>query len=142
MFNEWGFNIGGPVYIPKILTGKKKLFFFDNFERTTRRQLESGTLTIPDATMVGGDFTEVASFDPLYDPQPGGTGPYLAVGSRPTFLSEYGCNCIPASRQSFAASTMIANLLPIAKLVTPNVTPTTLANQHGQRLPRDRNLCL
>ena len=37
VFNEWGFNIGGPVYIPKILTGKKKLFFFDNFERTTRR---------------------------------------------------------------------------------------------------------
>ncbi|MGB6610079.1 MAG: TonB-dependent receptor [Acidobacteriaceae bacterium] len=129
VFNEWGFNIGGPVYIPKVLTGKKKLFLFDNFERTTRRQLESGTLTIPDAAMVGGDFTEVASFDPLYDPQPGGTGPYLAVGSRPTFLSEYGCNCIPASRQSFAASTMIANLLPIAKLVTPNVTPTTLANQ-------------
>ena len=128
VFNEWGFNLGGPVYIPKILTGKKKLFFFDNFERTTRRQLESGTLTIPDAAMVGGDFSEVASFDPLYDPQPGGTGPYLAVGSRPTFLSEYGCNCIPASRQSFAASTMIANLLPIAKVVgTP--TATALANQ-------------
>jgi Carboxypeptidase regulatory-like domain len=128
VFNEWGFNLGGPVYIPRILTGKKKLFFFDNFERTTRRQLESGTLTIPDAAMVGGDFSEVAGFDPLYDPQPGGTGPYLAVGSRPTFLSEYGCNCIPASRQSFAASTMIANLLPIAKVVgTPS--PTALANQ-------------
>ena len=53
--------------------------------------------------MMGGDFSEVAAFDPLYDPQPGGTGPYLPVGSRPTFLSEYGCNCIPASRQSFAA---------------------------------------
>ena len=78
--------------------------------------------------MVGGDFSEVAGFDPLYDPQPGGTGPYLAVGSRPTFMSEYGCNCIPASRQSFAASTMIANLLPIAQKVgTPNAT--ALANQ-------------
>ena len=40
--DQFGFNIGGPVYIPKILTGKKKLFFFDNFERTTRRQLISG----------------------------------------------------------------------------------------------------
>lgn len=128
VFNQWGFNIGGPIYIPKILTGKKKLFFFDNFERTTRRQLISGTLTVPDAAMVGGDFSEVATFDPLYDPQPGGTGPYLPAGSRPTFLSEYGCNCVPAARQAFAASTMIANLLPIAKAVgTPSAT--ALANQ-------------
>jgi hypothetical protein len=127
VFNEWGFNIGGPVYIPKILTGKKKLFFFDNFERTTRRQLESGTLTIPDAAMVGGDFSEVAGFDPLYDPQPGGVGPYLPLASRTTtFLSEYGCNCIPASRQSFASSTMIANLLPIAKVIgTPSASLLT-----------------
>jgi hypothetical protein len=134
VFNEWGFNIGGPVYIPKILTGKKKLFFFDNFERTTRRQLESGTLTIPDAAMVGGDFSEVAGFDPIYDPQPTvGTYPasdyvngYLAPQFRPTFLSEYGTNAIPASRQSFAAMTMIANLLPIAKAVgTPTASQLT-----------------
>ena len=48
IFNEYGFNIGGPVYIPKILTGKKKLFFFEDFERTTRRQLITGTQTVPD----------------------------------------------------------------------------------------------
>ena len=45
---QFGFNIGGPVYIPKILTGRKKLFFFDNWERTTRRQLISGLQTVPD----------------------------------------------------------------------------------------------
>jgi hypothetical protein len=128
VFNQWGFNIGGPVYIPKILTGKKKLFFFDNFERTTRRQLISGTVTIPDSLMIGGNFSEVASYDPLYDPQPGGTGPYLPVGSRPTFLSEYGCNCIPTSRQSTAAATMIANLSSLAAAIgTPS--PSLLANQ-------------
>jgi hypothetical protein len=128
VFNQFGFNIGGPVYIPKILTGKQKLFFFDNFERTTRRQLISGTLTVPDANMIAGNFSEVAAFDPLYDPQPGGTGPYLPVGSRPTFISEYGSNIIPASRIHPAAATMIANLAPIASAVgTP--TPTALANQ-------------
>lgn len=128
VFNQFGFNIGGPVYIPRILTGKKKLFFFDNFERTTRRQLITGTLTVPDARMITGDFSEVASQFPLYDPQPGGTGGYLPIGSRPTFLSEYGCNCIPASRQSSAAATMIANLAPIAAAVgTPSAQ--TLASQ-------------
>lgn len=128
VFNQFGFNIGGPVYIPKILTGKKKLFFFDNFERTTRRQLITGTVTVPDAKMISGDFSEVASIAPLYDPQPGGTGPYLALGSRPTFISEYGCNCIPASRIHPAAATMIANLQPVATAVgTPSATQ--LANQ-------------
>src|SRR6202050_731678 len=28
IFNEYGFSIGAPVYIPKVLTGKHKLFFF------------------------------------------------------------------------------------------------------------------
>ncbi len=128
VFNQFGFNIGGPVYIPRVLTGKKRLFFFDNFERTTRRQLITGTLTVPDALMISGNFSEVASLFPLYDPQPGGTGGYLPIGSRPTFMSEYGCNCIPASRQSTAAATMIANLKPIATAIgTP--TPQALASQ-------------
>src|SRR6202042_3174745 len=133
IFNEYGFSIGGPIYIPKILTRKDKLFFFQDFDRTTRRQLITGTQTVPTTAMLGGDFSAIlagagTANTTLYDPQPGGTGPFLPVGSRPTFLSEYGCNCIPASRQSFAASTMIANLLPIAKAVgTPS--PTALANQ-------------
>ncbi len=128
VFDQFGFNVGGPVFIPRILTGKKKLFFFDNFERTTRRQLITGNLTVPDAAMIGGDFSEVASSFPLYDPQPGGTGPYLPIGSRPTFQSEYNCNCIPAARMSSAAATMIANLKPIATAIgTPG--PSILASQ-------------
>ena len=71
------FNIGGPVYIPKILTGKKKLFFFDNWERTTRRQLISGLQTVPDTNMIAGNFSEAPArvtqwedCERIYDPQP------------------------------------------------------------------------
>jgi Carboxypeptidase regulatory-like domain len=126
IFNEFGFNVGGPVYIPKILTGRSKLFFFQNFERTTRRQLISGLQSVPDANMIAGNFSETVGIPNglLYDPQPGGAGPYLAPAARPTFLSEYGCNCVPTSRQSSAAATMIALLAPIAKTITP--TPALL----------------
>jgi Carboxypeptidase regulatory-like domain/TonB dependent receptor len=123
IFNQFGFSIGGPVYIPKILTGKDKLFFFQDFQRTTRRQLITGQQTVPTSAMIGGDFSAVASGLPatantiLYDPQPGGVGPYRAIGSRPTFLSEYGCNCIPLSRQSTAAQKMLALLKPITDTV-------------------------
>jgi Carboxypeptidase regulatory-like domain/TonB dependent receptor len=133
IFNQFGFTIGGPVYIPKIVTGKNKLFFFQAFERTTRRQLITGVQTVPTTAMLNGDFSAVASGltsgnTILYDPQPGGVGPYLAVGSRPTFQSEYGCNCIPASRQSPAAVKMLALLQPIAAIIgTP--TPAQLASQ-------------
>jgi hypothetical protein len=126
IFNEYGFNIGGPVYIPKILTGRKKLFFFENWERTTRRQLISGNVSVPTTKMLGGDFSEVASIAGiplLYDPQPGGvpqTGPgtvngYLLPAARTvTFQSEYNCNCIPAARQSSAASKMLGLLQPVS----------------------------
>ncbi|HEY4008729.1 MAG TPA: TonB-dependent receptor [Acidobacteriaceae bacterium] len=134
IYNEFGFSIGGPVYIPKILTGKNKLFFFQDFDRTTRRQLTTGLATVPDTTMLGGDFSEVQSLtNPasqaiLYDPQPGGVGPYLPVGSRPTFLSEYGCNCIPPSRQFPGSALMLSLLQPISATVgTPSTT--SLNNQ-------------
>src|SRR5882757_3709280 len=88
IFNQFGFSIGGPIYIPKILTGKDKLFFFQDFQRTSRRQLITGQQTVPATAMLGGDFSAVSSTTTLYDPQPGGTGPYRPVGSRPTFQSE------------------------------------------------------
>ena len=37
VFHEFGANFGGPVFIPKVYEGKNKLFFFENFERTSRR---------------------------------------------------------------------------------------------------------
>ncbi len=141
VFDQYGFNIGGPVYIPKLATGKKKLFFFENFERTTRRQLISGFVSVPDAAMLGGDFSEVAAnagllqgngtqfTGMLYDPQPGGVpvpvgtpnshNGYYDAGYRPTFQSEYGCNCIPSSRIVPQASKMLALLQPISARVTP-----------------------
>jgi hypothetical protein len=137
IFNQFGFSIGGPVYIPKILTGKNKLFFFDAFERTTRRQLitASGPLTVPTTALLGGDFSAAtnltgAARTVLYDPQPGGvpvTGPtaqngYILPQFRTvTFQSEYGCNCIPASRQFPGSAKMLALLQPISATITnPN----------------------
>ncbi len=133
VFDEYGFSVGGPVYIPKILTGRDKLFFFQDFERITRRQLITGTQTVPTTPMLTGDFSAVASgigaaSTILYDPQPAGTGPYLPFGSRPTFLSEYGCNCIPASRLSSAATTMLALLSPISSGITNPNYANQLAN--------------
>ena len=106
---EFGGNIGGPVYIPRILTGKKKLFFFTNFDRITQRTHASVPETVPDTLMNGGNFSEAASVATLYDPQPvapgwqGKVNPtlcpnpngsytngYLQYQCRPSFTAEYG----------------------------------------------------
>jgi hypothetical protein len=123
IFDQFGFNLGGPVYLPRILTGRKKLFFFDNFERTTRRQLVSGNVSVPTTNMLTGDFSQVSSITTLYDPQPVVPDPvaahyvngYLLPAYRTTtFQSEYGCNCIPIARQSVPAQKMLALLQPIS----------------------------
>lgn len=155
IFDEYGFNIGGPAYLPRILTGKKKLFFFDNWERTTRRQMISGTQTVPDSNMIAGNFSEAASVTTLYDPQPTAawvsaftpttacptltyTSGYLNYNCRPSFTSEYGetgtnINTIPSGVQSTAAQTMIANLSKIATSIgTPssNLINAQMANDY------------
>lgn len=153
VFHQFGGSIGGPVYIPHILTGKKKLFFFDAFERTTRRQLIAGTQTVPTAAMLGGDFTALSPLvaaNPgflLYDPQPGGvvqTGAnttlgYINAGNnpatglpyRPTFLSEYGTNAIPQARLSPQAVKMLSLLQPISSTITNPNYAGQLANDYN-----------
>ena len=83
--------------------------------------------------MLNGDFSQATSLTTLYDPQPGGVGPILAIGTRPTFLSEYGCNCIPVSRQSAPAMKMLALWQPNAAAVgTPSASQiaSQLANDY------------
>jgi len=56
--NDYGFSVGGPVWIPKIYNGKNHTFFFFNLERygTTQTSLaQNGTL--PTAANRQGDFS-------------------------------------------------------------------------------------
>ena len=57
--NSPGFTIGGPVIIPKIYNGRKKTFFFFNFDTThkTDGNLPNFGLTAPIAPFRMGDFS-------------------------------------------------------------------------------------
>ena len=163
IYQEYGGNIGGPVYIPGILTGKKKLFFFTNFDRITRRQAATNTETVPDALMNSGNFSEAAPYATLYDPQPQAPGwqgtvnpalcpspntsytnGYLNYQCRPSFTAEYGetgsnINTIPTSRIAYAAGIMMQDLAPISKLIgtsaagEPATYSSVLANDYLAR---------
>jgi len=64
-FNQFGGNLSGPVYLPKISTpSNKKLFFFFNYEgtRATRPNGNTPYIDIPSAQILSGDLS------PLYRP--------------------------------------------------------------------------
>jgi hypothetical protein len=58
-FNDLGFTLGGPVYIPKILKSRQKLFFFwsEEFQRQLRPQ-GVRQITVPTNLERGGDFSK------------------------------------------------------------------------------------
>jgi hypothetical protein len=58
-FNDFGYTVGGPVYIPKILRTRQKLFFFvsEEFQRQLRPQATK-YLEVPTAAERKGDFSQ------------------------------------------------------------------------------------
>ncbi len=61
-FNNFGWNLGGPVYIPgKFNTGKNKLFFFTGMEFKRLRQGSVNTWNVPPLSFREGDFSAAAA---------------------------------------------------------------------------------
>jgi hypothetical protein len=59
-FNQYGFDIGGPVFIPKRFNAdRSKLFFFWGEEWIKRRYDTTNTGTVPSVAMRNGDFSEL-----------------------------------------------------------------------------------
>src|ERR1022692_482893 len=104
IFNQYGFAIGGPIWIPKVVHGKNKLFFFLDYQGTKRRQYAAATnLTLPNTAMRAGDFSALPKTDIIYDPltgNPDGTG-----------RTPFANNQIPSQRIDPAAAILTA-LLP------------------------------
>ncbi len=99
--NQFGFNLGGPVVIPKLYDGKNKTFFFVDYEGFRLRQGQSETETVPTAAERNGDLSALGNiYDPLTTCRAAGSGyprvcnPTEAAGSRLQFAG----NQVPTSR--------------------------------------------
>ncbi|MGP8246147.1 MAG: TonB-dependent receptor domain-containing protein [Bryobacteraceae bacterium] len=109
IFNQYGFAVGGPVWIPKIVHGKNKLFWFMDYENTKNVQYGSDVnLTLPNSAFRSGNFSGTST--PVYDP--------LTGNANGTGRTQFPNNTIPSSRIVSQASTLAA-LLP-ANLTRPN----------------------
>ncbi|MGH9449513.1 MAG: carboxypeptidase regulatory-like domain-containing protein [Terriglobia bacterium] len=59
-YNDFGYNIGGPFYIPgHFNTNKDKVFFFWGDEFTRNYYTDSSSMSVPTLAMRNGDFSEL-----------------------------------------------------------------------------------
>ncbi|MBI3696743.1 MAG: carboxypeptidase regulatory-like domain-containing protein, partial [Acidobacteria bacterium] len=94
-FNNFGWNLGGPAYIPgKFNTDKNKLFFFVGQEFKRLRQGAINTWTVPAPAQRAGDFSSLPAAQGPRDPLTG---------------SAFPGGIIPQSRFSKSSARLIAN---------------------------------
>jgi hypothetical protein len=68
-WNDYGFEIDGPVRIPKVFNGKNRLFFMANDEWKKQRQQAQAIYSVPTPAMFTGDFSSIlANGTIVYDP--------------------------------------------------------------------------
>jgi len=102
--NQFGFEVDGPVFIPKFLDGRNKLFFMFSYEARRVNDAGGETTVLPDSALRGGDFASVSRV--IYDPLT--TTP---AGVRTPFAG----NRIPTSRIN-AVSSNLVSLLPLPNI--------------------------
>jgi len=73
--NQYGFTLGGPVYIPKLYNGHDKTFWFFNYEGVKLREASTNLGTIPTTAQFGGfgsqPYADLTDQPPIYDPTTG-----------------------------------------------------------------------
>jgi hypothetical protein len=131
--NQFGFNVGGPVFLPHLYDGHNKTFFFFNYEGFYLRQGQSFTNTVPTPTQVAGDLSDMApvtingvsQVPQLYDPNttclklPCSYPGEVNVGDRSPIIGNNLVTGIPAgspTKISPVAQAYINTFYPVTKV--------------------------
>lgn len=115
--NDYGYSLGGPVYLPKLYNGRNRSFFFANFERLKATTSQ----TIHPLTPTASDFQGViASTVPVLDPLTG----------QPFPQDQSGNYVIPKNRWSrlaTVASAVPGRYFPVPGAYDPNTGGNAVA---------------
>lgn len=116
--NQYGFNLTGPVYVPKVYDGGRNTFFTFTYEGTREKIGQTALRTVPTMAERVGDWSSsvdsAGQLLPIYDPQSTGTNnaydPAQAVtaGNLQYNREPFPGNRIPASRLDRVAQKALA----------------------------------
>ena len=110
-FNQWGGSLGGPIK-------KNKAFLFGATQWNRLRQGASLISTVPDAAFRQGDFSSLASTNPIFDPN---TGDPTTFAGRQQFSYGGALNVIDPARLDPVAKNLLA-ILPLPNTGTGDAT--------------------
>ncbi|MBI4875964.1 MAG: TonB-dependent receptor [Acidobacteria bacterium] len=120
-WNQFGFTLGGPVTIPKVVDGKNRLFFMTNYEWFRQRRQVQSVYSVPTAAMQGGNFVDVVNTpntnlrtQGIFDPRS------RVIQNGVNTAQMFPGNAIPASRIP-SASKQLLEFLPVPNLSNPEV---------------------
>ena len=88
--NNFGFSLGGPVWIPKLYNGRNKTFFHFSADWFRQNIQDQGTYTVPTPAEVGGDFSGYVN----------GQGVQIPIFVPQGFVAPTGCTA-PAPGQQW-----------------------------------------
>jgi len=115
-FNQYGFFLNGPVWLPKIYNGREKTFFTFGWEAARNILYAPVTATVPTSLQRQGVFSEAPGM--IYDP-------YSTSGNTRQPLPA-GCN----STGCYGAGKLVQNINPVSQkllqfLPLPNLSGTS-----------------
>jgi hypothetical protein len=112
--NQFGLQLGGPLWIPKVYDGKNKTFWFASYEGGRVRQTTAAAQAqVPTAQERQGDFSDWPF--PIYDPATSGS--LAPTGTDPAGRAQFAGNKIPTARISSQSLALLNLLYP-----SPNIT--------------------
>ena len=120
--DEFGFSLGGPVYLPKLYNGKDRTFFFTSWESYQQNIVfpANDISSVPTAAQRAGDFSQTFNASgvlmPIYDPATGHTSGSSWV------RNQFPGNKIPVNRIDPVGQS-VANLYPLPNTTTPGSVP-------------------
>jgi hypothetical protein len=126
-FYQWGYAVGGPIYLPQVYDGRNRTLFFTSLERDNSKSNFIEQSHMPTAQERTGDFSQTINL--------AGTAPLAIYDPFSTVVDSSG----KATRQPFAGAKIPASRLDaVGKAVMglyplPNMAgPTTLAGFSSQ----------
>ena len=125
--NQYGGSFGGPVWIPKLINGKNKLFFFFGYTGHRVGEYRQAYSAVPTAAMRQGDFSSLlqiqsatgvsqAALYQIYDPFSTTADP-----ARPGHVirTPFPGNIVPQARIINPTYKFLANYLPLPNVAVP-----------------------
>lgn len=111
-YNQFGFNVGGPFYIPgRFNKDKNKFFWYWGQEWVRNRYLDTNSMTVPSLAMRQGDFSELLNPSNVY------YGKVVQIKD-PNTGAPFPNNVIPTNRLS-PSGVGILNEFPKPNLLVP-----------------------